>query len=328
MKAIMKVFIKHFFIWLVIFTVIITPATYALNKLGAVRVFQGTETIMEELVLDALVDPKSPFFEAFRDSKRANVLLLGVNDGLTDTIMLVSYDMKNQHVDIISVPRDTYYGRKGGSSPGSLKINAIYKKDGAVGTARAVSDVLLGIPIHYYAVITYDGIGRIVDSIGGVPMDIPFHMYYKDPTDEPPLYIDIPKGPIVLDSSNVGQFLRFRKGSPGYPGYPDGDIGRIKAQQEFMKSAFRQALGFQLPKVAKTVIQNVDSDLPLSMALKIVAKAPGLKGEDIQTWLTPGKSGMKNGASYWWVDKEAIEEMLMEIYSIKTEEQQSEEQVE
>lgn len=46
------------FIWLVIFTVIITPATYALNKLGAVRVFQGTETIMEELVLDALVDPK------------------------------------------------------------------------------------------------------------------------------------------------------------------------------------------------------------------------------------------------------------------------------
>ena len=184
------------------------------------------------------------------------MLLLGVNDGLTDTIMLVSYDMKNQHVDIISVPQDTYYGRKG-SLAGFSQNQCNLQKDGAVGTARAVSDVLLGIPIHYYAVITYDGIGRIVDSIGGVPMDIPFHMYYKDPTDEPPLYIDIPKGPIVLDSSNVGQFLRFRKGSPGYPGYPDGDIGRIKAQQEFMKSAFRQALGFQLPKVAKTVIQNV-----------------------------------------------------------------------
>ncbi|MGI6732604.1 MAG: LCP family protein [Anaerovoracaceae bacterium] len=322
----MKVFIKHFLIWLVIFIVILTPVSYALDQLGAVRVFQGTESLKEELDLNVLIDPKSPFFEAFRDSKRVNALLLGVNDELTDTIMLVSYDMKNQRVDVISVPRDTYYERKEATTAGSLKINAIYRKGTAVGTAKAVSDVLMGIPIHYYAVVTYDGIGRIVDSIGGVPMDIPFHMYYKDPTDTPPLYIDIPKGPIVIDSRNVEQFLRFRKGSPGYPGYPDGDIGRIKAQQEFVKSAFRQALGLQLPKVAKTVIENVDSDLPLSMALKIVAKATGLKGENIQTWLTPGKAGMKNGASYWWVDKEAVEEMLMEIYSIETEEPQSEEQ--
>jgi LCP family protein required for cell wall assembly len=322
----MKVFLKQFLIWLVIFTVILTPVTYALDKLGGTRVFQGTESIKDELDLDVIVDPQSPFFEAFRDSKRVNILLLGVNDGLSDTIMLGSYDMKNQHVDIISIPRDTYYDRKGATTAGSLKINAIYRKGTAVGTAKAVSDVLLGMPIHYYAVVSYDGIGRIVDSVGGVPMDIPFHMYYKDPTDKPPLYIDIPKGPTVIDSTNVQQFLRFRKGSPGYPGYPDGDIGRVKAQQEFMKSAFREALGFSLPKVAKTVIQNVDSDLTLSMALKIAAKATGLTGEDIKTWLTPGKSGMKNGASYWWVDESAVEEMLMEIYSIETEEPQTDEE--
>ena len=310
----MIVFLRQFIIWLAIFTVIFTPVTFGLNKLGAVRVFQGTENLMDEL--SVIVDPDSPFFEAFKDSNRVNVLLLGVNGGLSDTIMLGSYDMKNQHVDVISIPRDTYYDRKEANTAATYKINAIYRKGTAVGTAKAVSDILMGMPIHYYAVISYDGIGSIVDSMGGVPMNIPFHMYYKDPTDKPPLYIDIPEGPIVLDSSNVQQFLRFRKGSPGYPGYPDGDIGRIKAQQEFMKSAFKESLGFGLPKVTRTIIRNVDSDLTLAMAAKIAGKATGLTGEDIKTWLTPGTDGMKNGASYWWVDDEGIKEMLTEIYSI------------
>ena len=174
----------------------------------------------------------------------------------------------------------------------------------------------MGIPINYYAVISYDGIGNIVDAIGGVPMDITFHMHYEDPTDDPPLYIDFPKGHVVLTSKNVQEFLRFRKGSPGYEGYPEGDIGRVKAQQEFMKSAFRESLGFGLPKVAKTVLENVDSDLDLAMALKITAKATGLTKDDIETYLTPGEAGTKNGASYWWPDKDGIKKMLEQIYSV------------
>lgn len=312
-----KEFLKLFFTWLLVFVVILTPAGYLLERLGGIRVFQGTENLMNDM--DVLVDPNSPFFEAFRDSQRVNVLLLGVNGGLTDTIMLGSYDMKHQRVDVISIPRDTYYDRSEAQSAGAKKINAIYRNGGAVGTAEAVSDVLMGIPIHYYMVVSYEGIGRIVDSIGGVPMDIPFHMYYNDPTDDPPLHIDIPEGPTIIDSSNVKEFLRFRKGSKGYPGYTEGDIGRVKAQQEFIKSAFRESLGFGLPKVARTVMRNVDSDLTLSMAIAIAKKAVGLTGESIETYLTPGASGTRNGASYWWVDERAIEEMLMDIYSISDE---------
>ena len=320
----MKVFSKQFLIWLIIFTVILIPVNYALDKLGNFRIFQGKESLMDNM--DVIVDPQDPFFEVFGESQRVNILLLGVNDGLSDTIMLGSYDMKNQRVDVISIPRDTYYDRKEAQSAAAHKINAIYRNGTAVGTARAVSDILMGMPIHYYAVVSYDGIGNIVDSVGGVPMDIPFHMYYKDPKDKPPLYIDIPEGPTTIDSNNVQEFLRFRKGAPGYPNYPDGDIGRIKAQQEFMKSAFREAIGISLPIVARTIIQNVDSDLTLSMAGKIAGKATGLTGDDIQTWLTPGKDGVKNGLSYWWVDESAVEEMLIEIYSIETEEKEPQQQ--
>jgi len=188
-----------------------------------------------------------------------------------------------------------------------------------VGTATAVSDVLMGMPINYYAVIEYDGVRKIVDSMGGVPMNITFHMHYNDPYDKPPLKIDITEGYHVLDGDKAVEFLRFRKGSGGYPGYTEGDIGRVKAQQEFVKSAFRQAIGITLPKVTKTVLKNVDSDISIGIAVKIATKASGLEGEDLQTYTIPGESGTKNGASYWFPDEDGIEEMLTQIYNTNEE---------
>ncbi|HYE67461.1 MAG TPA: LCP family protein [Anaerovoracaceae bacterium] len=275
--------------------------------------------------MPTLVDPNSPFFEAFKDKNRVNILMIGVNDGMTDTLMLGSYDLDAQHVDVISIPRDTYYPREDADSAAERKINSIYGVDKAVGTAAAVSETLLGMPINYYIVVDYDVVRKVVDSMGGVPMNITFHMHYNDPYDDPPLKIDIPEGYQVLDGDTAVEFLRFRKGSGGYVGYPEGDIGRIKAQQEFVKSAFRQALGFSLPKVAKTTLDNVDSDLPLGMATKLAASAVGLDGEDMQTVMIPGESGTKDGLSYWFSDEEAIEELLTQIYNIEPDTENSEE---
>lgn len=267
--------------------------------------------------MPALVEQNSPFFDAFKDKNRVNILMLGVNDGMTDTLMLGSYDLDAKHVDIISIPRDTYYAREEANSAAAMKINAIYSVDKAVGTAAAVSDVLMGMPINYYVIVDYAVVKKVVNSMGGVPMNITFHMHYNDPYDDPPLKIDIPEGYQVLNGDKSVEFLRFRKGSGGYAGYPEGDIGRIKAQQIFVKSAFRQALGFSLPKVVKTTLDNVDSDLPLGIATKLAANAVSLDGEDMQTVMIPGESGTKNGLSYWFPDEDGIEEMLTQIYNIE-----------
>ena len=312
-SKIMKIFIKTFLAGLLIFTIILVPIQWGLSLVGEKRVFAGEENLKEEMPY--LVDPESPFFEAFKDKNRVNILLLGVNDGMTDTIMLGSYDLDEQHVDVISIPRDTYYPREGARSAAAKKINAIYSLDKAVGTATAVSDVLFGMPINYYVVIDYDVVKKVVNSMGGVPMNITFHMHYTDPYDKPPLKIDIPEGYQVLDGDKAVQFLRFRKGNGGYAGYPEGDIGRIKAQQEFVKSAFRQALGLSLPKVVATTLENVDSDLPLGVATKLATKAIRLDGEDMKTYLLPGESGTRDGLSYWFGNEDEIEKMLMEIYN-------------
>lgn len=312
----MKTFLKTFIAGFLIFTILLVPIQWGLSLVGNVRVFSGTESLKEDMPY--LVDQDSPFFEAFKNTNRVNILMIGVNDGMTDTLMLGSYDLDNQHVDVISVPRDTYYPREGVSSTAAKKINSIYHSDKAVGTATAVSDILMGMPINYYVVVDYDVVRKVVDSMGGVPMDITFHMHYNDPYDTPPLKIDIPEGYQILDGDTAVEFLRFRKGSNGYPGYPEGDIGRIKAQQQFVKSAFRQALGFSLPKVVKTTLDNVDSDLPLGMATKLAAKAVGLDGEDMETQMIPGESGTKDGLSFWFPDEDGIEEMLTQIYNTGT----------
>jgi LCP family protein required for cell wall assembly len=313
----MRTFLKTFVVGFFIFTIVLVPIQWGLNRVSSVRVFSGTENLTEDM--PALVDPDSQFFEAFKDKNRVNILLIGVNDGMTDTLMLGSYDLDAKHVDVISIPRDTYYPRSDANSAAERKINSIYGVDKAVGTAKAVSEVLDGMPINYYVVVDYKVVKKVVDSMGGVPMNITFHMHYNDPYDDPPLHIDIPEGYQVLDGATSVEFLRFRHSNSGsgYPSYPEGDIGRIKAQQGFVKSAFRQALGFSLPKVVKTTLDNVDSDLPLGMATKLAASAVGLDGEDIQTVMIPGESGMKDGLSYWFADDEGVREMLTQIYNLE-----------
>lgn len=303
-----KQFIRVFIIAFVAFTVIGIPFHWTFRSAAETPIFGPSESsLMDEM--SPLYDMNSPFFEAFEDKERVNILLLGVNSGLTDTIMLASFDMKAKHVDLISVPRDTYYKRKGYNSPSQMKINAAYQKD-PVNTARAVSDILLGMPIHYYAVVKYEGVENIVEAMGGVPMDIPFTMKYNDPYDKPPLKIYIPKGQQVLDGEHAVQFLRYRHG------YKEGDLGRVKAQQNFMKAAFKQMLSFELPKITKTIIENVDSDITLGMAAKIAQKALGMSPESIETYMIPNKPD-PNAPYYVYPLSEEIANMLTEIYSIE-----------
>lgn len=304
-----KYFLRNFVIFLVVFTIVLIPLNVALGKLGGVRLFSGTDSIMDDM--DYIIDPDSPFYEDFKNSERVNVLLLGVNDGLTDVIMVGSYDLKNQRVDIISVPRDTYYYRSQYKGAAWMKINSIYHSEGVVRTAEAVSDVLLGMPINYYVVVDYDAVRAIVDEMGGVPIDIPFTMKYDDPYDTPPLHIYFEKGPTVLSGDDAVKYLRYRKG------YSQGDIGRIGAHQEFVKSAFKQALDHGVVDVAKVAFDEIESDITLDMIVKIAGKAVGLDSENVYTWLTPGGSGMANGASYWYVDMDETEDMIDRIYNFE-----------
>ena len=308
-----KLFFKYFLITLGLSIVLFTLASVLVGKIMDRNLFGESEIDLEE-EMPVLVDENSRFFEAFQDKNRVNVLLLGINDNLADTIMVASFDYDAKHVDLISIPRDTYYFREEyASSQSFLKINSVYQNtEKPLETAVVVSELLLGMPINCYAIIDYDGIEKIVDSMGGVPMNIPKRMKYSDPTDKPPLYIDIPAGEQVLDGETAVKFLRYRKG------YVEGDIGRIKAQQTFMRSAFKQMLGAELPKITKVIFNNVDSDIKIGTATTIATKAIGMGDESIETYIMPNT--LQEVAPYYvYPDSQGIAEMIEEIYSIEPE---------
>ncbi|MBR2779352.1 MAG: LCP family protein [Firmicutes bacterium] len=300
-----KTFIKFFLVFLIAFTLIMIPV---LKSVSDFNIFDTEQAGNLTEKLNIGVDANSPLYAEYTGADRINLLMLGVNQGMTDTIMLVSWNLGTNQVDIISVPRDTHYERDGYSGA-SLKINAIYSQEGLQPLAAAVSDVLCGIPIEYYAIIDYNAIRKVVDGIGGVPMDVPMDMHYEDPYDTPPLVIDLKAGEQILDGDKAIQFLRFRKG------YPTGDYGRIEAQQEFMKSAFNQAIKHGIIDSARLVTSNVQSNLTLGMVSKYALNALQLQEDSVSSYICPGEAQYIDGLSFFLQDKEATEEMMRQIYA-------------
>ena len=106
---------------------------------------------------------------------RVNILVLGIggkgHDGanLSDTIMVWSLDPKTKDVAMLSIPRDLYVNIPG---YGSGKINAANSYGGPTLAARVVSNVV-GVPIHYYALIDFSGFKQAVDVVDGVDINVP-----------------------------------------------------------------------------------------------------------------------------------------------------------
>jgi len=271
----------------------------------------------------------TPLEKAMKKSKRVNVLLLGLEGYRSDTLMIASYDRINKKVDIISVPRDTYYPRDGYAKYSEfMKINSIYGTD--EDRQKAVMDAveeLTGIPIDKFVSIDYEGVRAAVDAVGGVEFNVPFHMKYTDPYDTPPLYINISAGNQIIYGDKAMEFLRFRKGDPGYPGYPEGDVGRIKTQQEFIKAAIGKALSLKLPNVISSVYPYVKTNFTLTELLGLGGDAIGFSKENINTLIMPGIPKYMGGLSFYIPDGEEITKLLYNLYGVQLADDKKNEEV-
>ena len=319
----MKLFLKVFVVSFICFAVLLGCMFWLFNthmkedNEGAQSVIVRAEDLQPDIP-DDIEKSKLDFIrENVKNSDRINVILQGVEGYRSDTMLFISFSPSENTVNIVSIPRDTYYPRKGFTGPGEAKINAVFGDHGSKGIKTAVSDLLLDIPVDYYVTVWYSGAAAIIDSIGGVPMYIEHLMIYEDPADNPPLKIHFEPGHHVLNGIDGVKFLRYRKATPGSGGhtFPDGDLGRIKAQQEFMKSAIRETLSFRLPAVMATAFKYVRTDIDLQDLLRYAASVSDIKLDGITFEMLPGEQKYMNGTSYFMQDFEGIIDMLYELYS-------------
>ena len=119
-----------------------------------------------------------------------NFVLLGkdVGSGNTDSITVVSYDVPNKKVGMISIPRDTAVERTWRSNP---KINGAFYGAGPDVLKEEIEHTF-GIPIDYYILVDLNGFVALVDELGGVEVNIPLDMNYDDPYQN--LHIHFNKG--------------------------------------------------------------------------------------------------------------------------------------
>jgi LCP family protein required for cell wall assembly len=312
----MKTFLKVFGVAFLCFTILIGSGTFAFIKYydptSNAEAEENTEGSIYPNNTETEVDAETPLEKAIKESRRVNVLLLGLEGYRTDTIMLASFNPDNGKMDIVSIPRDTYYHRSGYDDADQKKINAAYGHGGAEQVMAVVADIL-DVPVHEYVKVTYSGIERIVDAIGGVEVDIPIKMDYDDIYAEPELHIHFEAGVQTLRGDNAIEYLRFRKNNDGI-GYQNGDLGRIEAQQKFLKSAAKNILSFKLPVVANTMFQYIKTGMSLPDILYYSKSAVGMTRNDINTYRIPGRV-TNMGLSYFLHDPAATEELMTSIYT-------------
>lgn len=115
--------------------------------------------------------------------KYTNFLIIGIDTrpieggANTDTIMEVSYSYDTNNITMISIPRD-FNVEIGKDSNWYDKINAVYAftKDGddtaGLKELQRTVEEVTGTEIQYYAMVNFDGFVKIVDTVGGVDINV------------------------------------------------------------------------------------------------------------------------------------------------------------
>lgn len=199
---------------------------------------------------------------------RINVLLLGIDHrddeplegSRSDVMMLVSVDPVSKSVVMVSIPRDLWVAIPG---YGEQRINVAHALGGPELAMKTVS-ANLGIKIDHYARIDFHGFEQIVDTLGGVLVDV--ERPIKDdeyPTDDYGLMrIYIPPGPQWMNGKTALQYARSR--------HSEDDFGRARRQQRVLVAMRDRALQanmiFKAPELVPLAQKTVATDFnPLDL---------------------------------------------------------------
>lgn|GEM_PF-2168733 len=181
----------------------------------------------------------------------------------SDTMLIISLDRNRNVVHMVSLPRDARI-RMPENKYGvhRAKLNAAHAYGGPEMLVQTIHDEL-GITIHHYAVIRFEGFMKLIDQVGGVEVDV-IGALHRDGTrgrlkyddNWGNLHIDLMPGKQVLDGEKAHAYVRFRMDI-------EGDPGRIKRQQQVMRALAKKLTtqGFtNLPQLIKEIRKQFITD--------------------------------------------------------------------
>lgn len=215
----------------------------------------------------------------------------------TDTNILTRVDPVNKVVTMVSIPRDTKIDLPG---YGTQKFNASHAFGGIPGVIREASK-LCGVEISHYVEIGFDGVIDLVDSIGGVEVDVPYYINDAD------AWVEIQPGYQTLSGWDALGFARSRA-------YADGDFTRTSNQRILIQAIVDKVLNFNMTQMERAIRSGakiVDTDMSL---IDIFSLALAFKdGFTMYSIMVPSTTGMIGDASYVFCDYEGLANVMKAV---------------
>jgi LCP family protein required for cell wall assembly len=255
---------------------------------------------------------------------RVNILLLGSDTrgadevARSDTMILVTVNPETKQVGMLSIPRDLLV-----SIPnyGQDKINAAYAYGSqtsytGAGLAVATVEYNFGVTINYFAEVDTFGMASIIDTLGGVTLDVDAPI--KD--DEYPgagnnyMRVIFHTGLQHMNGTQAVQFARTR--------HDDNDFARGNRQQQLLRALQEQGIDLNLVSKARELLTELGNtfrtDLSPTQVLALAKLGSKITPNDIHSYnlLSATTVSFAPGEPYYLLpDWDAIHQILNEMMS-------------
>lgn len=235
---------------------------------------------------------RSVFEEPDTNEKRINYLILSMrgagdpNGGLlTDSIIVLSVRPSDNKVALISIPRDLYVSMPG-TGGGKRKLNEAYEVGAAkfpgkeTEYVRSIASEVLGMPIHYAVTVNFKGFKDLVDSVGGVELNLSQPFYEAVPFEEG--IISLPAGRQTINGATALLYARARMST--------NDFDRSRRQEEIIKALWSKFIKtevflnpYRLNKILGIAEKNIKTDMKAWETEETIKLFSNLKSPQIST---------------------------------------------
>jgi LCP family protein required for cell wall assembly len=246
--------------------------------------------------------PVPPIVPDHERLDRVNILLLGVDQRpgeeiptRTDTMILLTIDPASETAGMLSIPRDLWVRIPGYDIWNKITTAHYYGEvrdypGGGPALAMKTIEKEFGVRPHYYVKVNFVGFEKIIDLIGGIDIYVeetindpkyPDHNYGYDP-----LYI--PAGHHHFDGEMALKYARTR--------HSDSDFGRMRRQQQVIETVVHRVMDTDqldtlitnAPALWQSFQESVETDMPLSLLLKLAPLAREINLDDIKKIVLDG----------------------------------------